>query len=83
LRIKVRFFALFSEVVGKGIEELDIEEPITAGAFLEKIVQRYPGLRSYLDHVTIAVNTEYAEPSQTLKDGDEVSFFPPLSGGEV
>ena len=31
----------------------------------------------------VAVNTEYATESQTLKDGDEVALIPPVSGGET
>ena len=28
-----------------------------------------------------AVNMEYAEPTQSVRDGDEVAFFPPVTGG--
>ncbi len=28
-----------------------------------------------------AVNMEYAEPTQIVRDGDEVAFFPPVTGG--
>jgi molybdopterin synthase sulfur carrier subunit len=32
-------------------------------------------------NVLVAVNMEYTDPSHTLKDGDEVAFFPPVTGG--
>ena len=81
MKVKARFFALFREVVGKGLDEVEIEGPITVGAFQERIAQRYPKLTDYFAHVTVAVNAEYAARDQKLKDGDEVAFFPPLSGG--
>ncbi|MBS1222761.1 MAG: molybdopterin converting factor, partial [Proteobacteria bacterium] len=28
-----------------------------------------------------AVNMEYASPEQMVRDGDEVAFFPPVTGG--
>jgi molybdopterin converting factor small subunit len=31
--------------------------------------------------VRIAVNERYVEPGHELADGDEVAFFPPVSGG--
>jgi molybdopterin synthase sulfur carrier subunit len=32
-------------------------------------------------HTLMAVNMEYAGPQQTVRDGDEVAFFPPITGG--
>lgn len=81
MKVKARFFALFREVTGKGLEEVEIEGPITVGAFQERIARRYPKLRDYFGHATVAVNAEYAQAGQKLKDGDEVAFFPPLGGG--
>jgi len=33
------------------------------------------------DNVLIAVNREYAKADQAVRDGDEVAFFPPVTGG--
>jgi len=30
-----------------------------------------------------AVNMEYARPDQPVRDGDEVAFFPPVTGGAL
>ncbi|MEJ2567238.1 MAG: MoaD/ThiS family protein, partial [Gammaproteobacteria bacterium] len=32
-------------------------------------------------NVLIAVNMEYTDGSRVLKNGDEVAFFPPVTGG--
>jgi molybdopterin synthase sulfur carrier subunit len=32
-------------------------------------------------NVIVAVNQAVAEPGQALRDGDEVAFFPPVTGG--
>lgn len=32
-------------------------------------------------NILMAVNQEYAESGQTVTDGDEVAFFPPVTGG--
>ena len=38
-------------------------------------------LRQLLDHVRVAVNAEFAGPDTVLRDGDEVAWMPPMSGG--
>ncbi len=81
MKIKARFFALFREVVGKGVEEFEVEEGITVGAFKDTIVQLYPVTKSYMNNITIAVNAEYAGAGVVLKNDDEVAFLPPISGG--
>ncbi|MBI4332138.1 MAG: molybdopterin converting factor subunit 1 [Chloroflexi bacterium] len=81
MKIRVRFFALLRELTGKGVDEFEVKSPATAGAFREEVLRRYPALKDYLEHVTMAINAEYAGTEAQLKDGDEVAFLPPLSGG--
>lgn len=47
------------------------------------IVEKLPGLRPVAATVTLALNQEYVDPERDvpLKDGDEVAFIPPISGG--
>lgn len=33
------------------------------------------------DQILCAVNMEYANPDSAVQDGDEVAFFPPVTGG--
>lgn len=33
------------------------------------------------DHILAAVNMEYARPETPVNEGDEVAFFPPVTGG--
>jgi len=80
MNVKVKFFALGRELVGRG--ELDMVLPEQAGvsALIESLKKDYPRfaqLNSYL----IAVNMEYAAADTPLKEGDEVAIIPPVSGG--
>jgi molybdopterin synthase sulfur carrier subunit len=36
---------------------------------------------AHLDAVRVAVNQEFSGPETPVKDGDEVAFFPPVTGG--
>ncbi len=81
MKIKARFFALFRELAGKPVDEFEVISPATSGDFKRDVVRRYPVLKDYFEHVTMAVNADYAGTETALKEGDEVAFFPPLSGG--
>jgi len=88
-KIKVRLFANFREFTKTG--ELKIEGN-TVRDVLEIICSKYPGLENILfkdgnlqPYVNIFLNGENILESSgldsSLKQGDEVAIFPPVSGG--
>ena len=40
-----------------------------------------PSLLQYESTMSVAVNAEYAKMAAAVRDGDEVAFLPPVSGG--
>ncbi len=76
MSITVRFFASIRERLGK---EQDIIESkgIVCVADVWNRVAKIP----LPDNTLTAVNMEYARPDQPVRDGDEVAFFPPVTGG--
>lgn len=81
MNIKVKLFAAFREVVGLKEEQITLPESATVDGLLDDYIRRFPALGKYRDHIILSVNREYGAPSRVLKDGDEVSFLPPVSGG--
>jgi molybdopterin converting factor small subunit len=47
----------------------------------QTLVAEFPALGDYTRSISCAVNEDYARLTATLKDGDEVAFLPPVSGG--
>jgi len=84
MKITVRYFALLRERMGRESEVLtwDDAEP-TVGRLRGILADRVPALDAILRGGTllVAVNREYAAADCVLKDGDEVAFFPPVTGG--
>lgn len=79
--IRVLFFGQLKEIAGCAEQDLALEEGATAAAVFEHYAALHPrfgGLRSSL---VMAVNEEFAAPGTVLRDGDEVAFLPPVSGG--
>jgi len=81
MKIKVLFFAGCQDAVGKKETEIDAEEGTTVERFLDKILRDYPALEPLKKNLMLAVNTEYVSSDTVLRDGDELAFIPPVSGG--
>jgi molybdopterin synthase sulfur carrier subunit len=81
MSIRVLFFASLADIAG--IRETSVE----ASAFTDvesvfnKFVKDFPPLEAYRTSALFALNSEFARPGSKVKDGDEVAFFPPVSGG--
>jgi len=78
MRVQLRFFAALRERFGTG-EERALRAGTTVGALWESLVREQPAIGRL--RVRFAVNERYVEPSHELAEGDEVAFFPPVSGG--
>jgi len=84
MNITVRYFALLRERVGADAEVVEWQgsEP-DVGKLRELLAERTPMIAPLLraGSLLVAVNREYATAGTPLKDGDEVAFLPPVSGG--
>ena len=83
-QVKVLFFASCREMAGT--KETSLQLPgasSTTSKLRECIVEKLPGLKPVAATVTLALNQEYLDPEEDtpLKDGDEIGFIPPISGG--
>jgi sulfur-carrier protein len=83
MHITVKYFASLRERVGRGSEQLEIDGELTvAGLWQQVLSGKLKGEPiSDDDAILAAVNHDYVERDHPLKDGDEVAFFPPVTGG--
>ena len=79
--VTVRLFARLREIVGDGELRRTVADGIDAGSLWAELARDHPALEPYGASISCAVNEEYAKFSTRLKDGDEVAFLPPVSGG--
>jgi len=78
MNITVRYFANMRDRMGRAEETVSFDgDSVTVEDLWNKVSpqQSLPG------NVLIAVNMEYTDGSRVLKCGDEVAFFPPVTGG--
>lgn len=79
MKVKVRFFALYRDLVGSSEVECEIEPGDTVSMLMMKLNHRFPDLPC--TPAMIAVNAEYVESDFRLNDGDDIALLPPFSGG--
>ncbi len=83
--MKLVYFAWLKAKVGHAEEEVAPPAEVeTVAALMDWLSARGGGYAEALaDRATIrvAVNQEYAKPGDRVKPGDEVAFFPPVTGG--
>jgi sulfur-carrier protein len=81
MKIRVLFFASLAEVAGTPEITLDVPAHSTVGSLLGELSARFPALNPERGRILAAVNSRYVPRDAPLNDGDEVAFFPPVSGG--
>ena len=77
----MRLFASLREAVGASELTLVLQDGATAEDCWRELVHEHPSLADRRRSLSAAVNRRYASFDARLREGDEVVFIPPVSGG--
>jgi molybdopterin synthase sulfur carrier subunit len=77
MSIKVRYFASLKESIGRSEDCLEFIDIVT----VNDVWRCANPDKTLPDNCLAAVNMEYVALNDTVKDCDEVAFFPPVTGG--
>ncbi len=77
MTIHIRFFASLRERLDVADQDIAASTAVTVAEVWQRIV----GDTAPPANMLIAVNMEYADLHAPVRDGDEVAFFPPVTGG--
>jgi len=85
VKVKVLWFANLREQIGTGVEVIDLPDSASTVAGLRlHLMKRGGAWQSALSDmkvVRVAVNQDMAAAGAPLNPGDEIAFFPPVTGG--
>ena len=85
MKIRVRFFASVKESLGRDAEELELPATVSTVGAVRSYLRERGGVwaETLADsrRIAAAVNQDMAKPTVAVKAGDEVAFFPPVTGG--
>ncbi|MBV8551741.1 MAG: molybdenum cofactor biosynthesis protein MoaE [Acidobacteriaceae bacterium] len=81
MQVRVLFFGILKDMVGKAEETVQIPPETTLRNLFESYAERIATLRDRRPSILFARNQEFSTPDTVLTEGDEVAFLPPVSGG--
>jgi molybdopterin synthase sulfur carrier subunit len=79
--IRVLFFASLAEVTGIREVELDASAGSDVASVFDRFAREFPRLEAHRASLLCAINSDFARADSLVHDGDEIAFFPPVSGG--
>lgn len=77
MSIRVRYFASLGERMGRSESSLEFTKTMT----VSDVWHNDTSGQVMPNNLLAAVNMEYAGLADEVNDGDEVAFFPPVTGG--
>ena len=83
MNIKIKYFASIREAIGQGGESLQTRSE-TLGALRDELIARGEPYASALGRgksVRMALDQDMSDEAAALREGGEVAFFPPVTGG--
>ena len=85
MKVKVLYFASLREKLGMDAEEIELPAGVATVAALRSHLRGRDGVfeKSFSENILLraAVNQDMVQPAAAIKAGDEVAFFPPVTGG--
>ena len=84
-KITIRYFARLREQLGVEQETVEVADTVDSIAQLKEFLKNrgepWQKAMTSAPSILVAVNQTMAPQTQIISDGDEVAFFPPLTGG--
>jgi molybdopterin synthase sulfur carrier subunit len=84
MKLKLLYFASLAEDLGRQEETLEIHNAAQLSDLRQHLAQRGENWATHIlnaQRTLAAVNQTMARDDAELHDGDEIAFFPPVSGG--
>jgi len=81
MQVNILLFATLKDLAGKSRLVLDVPENATILTIRRILSEAYPEMEVNVELAIAALNQEFAVDTDIVYAGDEVAFFPPVSGG--
>jgi molybdopterin converting factor small subunit len=81
MQVEVQFHSYFKDLTGCAQTRETVADGSTLGVLHDQLMTRFPKLGAMRKSTLVAVGVEYQTRDYLLKEGDEVSLFPPVQGG--
>ncbi|MCJ8322203.1 MAG: molybdopterin converting factor subunit 1 [Colwellia sp.] len=81
--IKIVFFAALREQLGCSELSLDPTNILTINQLKQALIEHQPQWQTFIENNALlsAINHDMVDGEHLIKSGDEIAFFPPVTGG--
>ena len=81
MRVNVLLFARLRDLAGRQAVVCDVPPGASVRDVWRAVSGAHPALEPFVGSVSCAVNADFARMTSVVREGDEVAFLPPVSGG--
>jgi molybdopterin converting factor small subunit len=81
MTIHVHYWSYFKDIVGSDHSVFEVPPETTLGQLQDRIGQLFPKMAALRGCTLASVGVDYQTAEHPLRDGDQVSLFPPVQGG--
>ncbi len=82
MQVSVHYYAAAKELAGCDSATLELSSAtLTQDELRDLVISRFPALAGYLGRMRLAVNGDFVEASEIIRDGDRIDVLPPVAGG--
>jgi molybdopterin converting factor small subunit len=81
MHLKVTFYSYFKDLTGCAETSVSVPAGSTLADLVKTLSGEFPRLEAMQRSLLMAVGVDYQPRDYMLKDGDQVSLFPPVQGG--
>jgi molybdopterin converting factor small subunit len=81
MRVTVNFYSYFKDLTGCARLTEELADGSTLDDLFKALVVRFPKLGAMQKATLMAVGVDYQPRTYALREGEEVSLFPPVQGG--
>jgi molybdopterin converting factor subunit 1 len=81
VRVKVLFFGMLKDIVGRAEDHIEVADDARLETVFTRYARQFPRLADLESSIVLACNQEFSDRSAAIREGDEIAFLPPVSGG--
>jgi molybdopterin synthase catalytic subunit len=81
VRVKVLFFGMLKDIVGRAEDHIELADGSRIESVFACYARQFPRLSDMESSIVLACNQEFCDRSAAIREGDEIAFLPPVSGG--
>jgi len=81
MSIRVLFFASLADIAGGRSRQVEAAEVTDVLSVFNRFAEEFPEMEAHRPSILFALNKEFTRPDAAVRDGDEIAFLPPVSGG--